>query len=136
MTLGAVAGPSLGDVTGRFAMSFGIPALAGPFMLAGFILLALLRPDPLVVAKAIEHAAVNEVEDRDVDDGGTYSKTSNKQWLIIGATVMFIAHLIMVAIMTMTPVHTEHYGHSLQAVGVVIGLHIAAMYLPSPHPLG
>lgn len=37
----------------------------------------------------------------------------------------------MIAIMTMTPVHMRGHGHELSAVGLVIGLHIAAMYLPS-----
>jgi MFS family permease len=38
----------------------------------------------------------------------------------------------MVAIMTMTPIHIQHYGHDLSATGVVISAHIAAMFLPSP----
>src|SRR5699024_7972502 len=38
----------------------------------------------------------------------------------------------MVAIMTMTPIHMEDHGNGLSAVGLVIGLHVAAMYLPSP----
>jgi MFS family permease len=33
-TFGAVAGPNLVDVMGRFAIKFGIPALSGPFILA------------------------------------------------------------------------------------------------------
>src|SRR5690625_2242196 len=37
----------------------------------------------------------------------------------------------MVAVMTMTPVHMQNHGTGLTAVGLVIGLHIAAMYLPS-----
>jgi MFS family permease len=37
----------------------------------------------------------------------------------------------MIAIMTMTPVHMGHHGHGLNAVGLVIGFHIGAMYLPS-----
>lgn len=37
----------------------------------------------------------------------------------------------MVAIMTMTPVHMKHHGHGLGEVGLVIGFHIGAMYLPS-----
>ena len=44
---------------------------------------------------------------------------------------MIITQIIMVAIMTMTPIHMSHHGHSLSSVGLVIGLHIAAMYLPS-----
>lgn len=37
----------------------------------------------------------------------------------------------MVAIMTMTPIHMKHHGHSLGDIGLVIGIHIGAMYLPS-----
>jgi MFS family permease len=64
-TLGAVVGPNLVDVTGEVAVRIGVPALAGPFLLAaaayalaGIAVLMLLRPDPLVVARAdAAHAA-------------------------------------------------------------------------------
>ncbi|MFP3822256.1 MFS transporter, partial [Bacillus sp. SIMBA_008] len=39
---------------------------------------------------------------------------------------------VMVALMTMTPVHMQHHGYGLAEVGIVIGFHIGAMYLPSP----
>jgi MFS family permease len=45
---------------------------------------------------------------------------------------MIITQVVMVAIMTMTPIHIEHYGHSLAITGVVIGAHVAGMFLPSP----
>ena len=45
---------------------------------------------------------------------------------------MIITQLIMVAIMTMTPIHIEHQGHGIGITGVVIGAHIAGMFLPSP----
>src|SRR5699024_7155207 len=51
--------------------------------------------------------------------------------VIVGALVLILSHVIMVAIMTMTPVHMQDHGTGLTAVGVVIGLHVAAMYLPS-----
>ena len=38
----------------------------------------------------------------------------------------------MVAIMTMTPVHMHDHGHGTAASGVVIAIHLGAMYLPSP----
>ncbi|MEU4160169.1 MFS transporter [Actinoplanes sp. NPDC026670] len=34
--------------------------------------------------------------------------------------------------MTMTPVHMQAHGHDLHATGLVIAVHIGAMYLPSP----
>lgn len=49
----------------------------------------------------------------------------------MGATVMVLTQIGMVAIMTMTPVHMRAHHHELGEVGLVIGLHIGAMYLPS-----
>ncbi|WP_442599846.1 MFS transporter [Neobacillus sp. D3-1R] len=134
-TLGAVAGPNLVQVMGKFATSMGIPALSGPFILAaaayfiaGIVLLVLLRPDPLVVAKAIA-SAKNQNQSNAIDRKETLEK--NKRGIIAAATVMVLTQIVMVAIMTMTPVHMGHYGHGLSAVGMIIGFHIGAMYLPS-----
>ncbi|GHA70873.1 hypothetical protein GCM10010330_24540 [Streptomyces tendae] len=52
--------------------------------------------------------------------------------MVLGALVMILTRLVMVAIMTMTPVHMHDHGHSTAASGLVIGIHIGAMYLPSP----
>jgi hypothetical protein len=45
---------------------------------------------------------------------------------------MVATQLAMVAVMTGTPIHMRDHGHGLGATGMVIGLHIAAMFLPSP----
>jgi MFS family permease len=58
-------------------------------------------------------------------------QTENKRGIIVGATIMVLTQIVMVAIMTMTPVHMRYHGHSLGAIGLVIGFHIGAMYLPS-----
>ncbi|MEE5179888.1 MFS transporter [Bacillus subtilis] len=134
-TFGAVAGSSLVNVMGDFALSIGVPSLAGPFilaaaayMLAGVVLFIMLRPDPLVIARTIE--AANE-EPGDKGHLAATEHTENKKGIIVGATVMVLTQIVMVAIMTMTPVHMRHHGHDLGAVGLVIGFHIGAMYLPS-----
>ncbi|MCY9067734.1 MFS transporter [Bacillus inaquosorum] len=134
-TFGAVAGPSLVNVMGNFALSIGVPSLAGPFILAaaayilaGVVLFIMLRPDPLVIARTIE--ATNQ-EPSDKGDLKTTEHTENKRGIIVGAAIMVLTQIVMVAIMTMTPVHMSHHGHGLGAVGLVIGFHIGAMYLPS-----
>ncbi|GAA0576557.1 MFS transporter [Paractinoplanes ferrugineus] len=126
-TFGAVAGPNLVAVTGRIAAHFGIPPLAGPFALAalaysiaGLLLFALLRPDPLLAARA-RPAPVAPAE------GGR----PRGPGLVAGAVTMILTQLVMVAVMTMTPVHMRAHGHGLGATGLVIAVHIAAMYLPS-----
>ncbi|WAP50794.1 hypothetical protein OL239_12370 [Arthrobacter sp. ATA002] len=59
-TLGAVAGPNLVTPMGGLAGALGIPALAGPFLLAGaaylaagVVLLVFLRPDPFLLARRL-----------------------------------------------------------------------------------
>ncbi|MGD8191506.1 MFS transporter [Brevibacillus ginsengisoli] len=134
-TFGAVAGPNLVSVMGQFATSIGVPALAGPFILAAaaFILAGLvfwifLRPDPYVIAKAIAEAEVDQGTHSDMPRS---TPTMNNRGIIVGAAVMVLTQIVMVAIMTMTPVHMRHHGHSLSEVGLVIGIHIGAMFLPS-----
>ena len=135
-TFGAFAGPNLVGVMGQFAKSIGVPALAGPFILAaaayiiaGLVLLVLLRPDPLAVANAI--ADDQKINDSNLLDENANIQASNKRGIILGATVMVITQIVMVAIMTMTPIHMRHHGHGLSDIGMVIGIHVAAMYLPS-----
>lgn len=134
-TVGAVAGPNVVGPVGDVAESLGIPALAGPFALAGLayalagaVLLVWLRPDPLVAARALAAAEAARVG---TEDGGTRSSTDGAA-LRLGGVVMVVTQLVMVAVMTMTPVHMRDHGHSLGATGFVIGAHIAAMFLPSP----
>ncbi|MCM3632825.1 MFS transporter [Paenibacillus camelliae] len=137
-TFGAVAGPNLVTLTGKFAASLGAPPLSGPFMLAaaayllaGLVLFLFLRPDPFLVAKAVADKQSSEAMASDASRSQAGEYVADKKGIIIGATVMLLTQIVMVAIMTMTPVHMQHHGHELGAVGVVIGIHIAAMYLPS-----
>ncbi|MFF2795769.1 MFS transporter [Lysinibacillus xylanilyticus] len=135
-TFGAVAGPNLVEIMGKVAVSIGVPSLAGPFILsatafilAGLVLFIMLRPDPLEIAKMIE-------ADRRENEYGNKTeslseKAINKRGLTVGATVMVLTQIVMVAIMTMTPVHMKHHGHGLSEVGIVIGFHVGSMYLPS-----
>lgn len=134
-TFGAVAGPNLVEVMGDIASSIGVPALAGPFilaaaayMMAGLVLFIFLRPDPFIVARAIER------KERTISSPLSEQQLqplSNKKGIMMGAGVMVLTQIIMVAIMTMTPVHMQHHGHDLSQVGLVIGIHVDAMYLPS-----
>lgn len=137
-TFGAVAGPNLVTPMGKFAVKFGLPALSGPFILAaaaylaaGFIFLIYLRPDPLLVAQAIDKAKDKEASSLVKDVAEVVKTTVDRTGIRVGALVLVLSHMIMVAIMTMTPIHMQQHGAELSAIGMVIGLHIAAMYLPS-----
>ena len=135
-TLGAVAGPNLAAPTGDPARALGVPHLAGPFLLAGaayamaaLVLLGWLRPDPLLLARSLEGGR-HEVADG--QPGTRSSPRAPRSDLLVGALIMSLTQLVMVAIMTMTPVHMHDHGHRTAATGLVIAVHLGAMYLPSP----
>ena len=139
-TAGAVAGPNLVAPMGEVARAFGIPPLAGPFALAAtaygaaaLFLAAFLRPDPLLAARAL---AVDAATSADATGGvqQVEDTTVDVDWKAVrlGGLAMVITQLAMVAVMTGTPLHMRDHGHGLGATGLVIGLHIAAMFLPSP----
>lgn len=134
-TLGAVAGPNLVTPMGRLVEPWGIPPLAGPFLLAaiaylaaGSVLLIWLRPDPFLVAKALveNHTAHDHPEHPAAHQGARIGRG-----VYVGAAIMIVTQITMLALMSMTPVHMTHHGFGMDAVGIVISVHIAAMYLPS-----
>lgn len=128
-TFGAVAGPNLVEPLGALARAVGLPPLAGPFLLAavaflaaGAVLFALLRPDPFLVAAQLDRA-------RPATAAAVAGPAG--PGVVVGATVMVLTQVAMIAIMTMTPVHMRAHGHGLGEIGLVIGIHVAAMFLPS-----
>lgn len=128
-TFGAVLGPNLAEATGNFAKLINLPPLSGPFILAaaayiiaGTILFIMLRPDPYLVSKYMRNNHKNDL---------ISPLNNNQKGIMIGAFVMILTQMIMIAIMTMTPIHMQHNGHSLSSIGMVIGIHIGSMYLPS-----
>lgn len=145
-TLGAVAGPNLVEPLGSFATGLGLPSLAGPFLLAaiaylaaGTAFLVLLRPDPFLLARRldaelaqleVERTAAEQVGSKQVSPT-TAARPRPGVGAYVGAAVMVVTQIAMVAVMTMTPVHMRAHHHGLGEVGLVIGIHIAAMYLPS-----
>jgi len=97
--------------------------------MAGLVLFAFLRPDPLVVANAVSAR-------QQTGSGGTSELHSsvpavNRRGIVVGAAVMILTQFVMIAIMTMTPIHMKNHGHGLSEVGLVISIHVGAMYLPS-----
>jgi MFS family permease len=130
-TFGAVTGPNLIEPTGAVARAVGLPTLAGPFLLsavayvvAAVTVTALLRPDPLLVARAAAPPAP-------LVTGSAWSLVLRGPALA-GLTAMVGAQLVMVAMMTMTPVHMLSHGHDLGVIGFVISAHLAGMFFFAP----
>lgn len=131
-TFGAVAGPNLVQPAGALARAVSLPELAGPFMLsvvayalAALAVTVLLRPDPLLTARTSEPPAPAE-------PAGSAWAVVLRGPALAGLIAMVGAQFVMVAMMTMTPVHMLANGRGLSVIGFVISAHIAGMYLLSP----
>jgi MFS family permease len=148
-TLGAVVGPSLAPVAGASLDSYGVPTLAGPFLLsallfamAAVLLVLLLRPDPAVIARAVVapsgggDASAPPGSARRVGMRAAFRVVASWAPARLGVVAMAVGHLVMVGVMAMTPVHIRNAGHdaahTLGVVGTVLSFHIAGMYAFSP----
>jgi MFS family permease len=123
-TVGAVAGPNLLAPSSHVAGTLGVPGLTGPYVVAGvtFAAAALvlwLGQEPPVTTPA--------------DAGRT--DLPRPRWTrqaLSGMAMLALANLVMVAVMTMAPVQLRQHGASLTGIGLVISMHIAGMFAPSP----
>lgn len=126
-TVGAVAGPVLLGPTAAAAAALGLPALTGPYLLAaaGFVAAAAAfatAPTPPPGRGRRRGATAG-----DPRVTGTVQRPA-----LVGVTVLALANLVMVAVMTMAPVHLVHLGGDLGMVGLVVAAHVLAMFGPSP----
>jgi MFS family permease len=125
-TVGAVAGPNLLAPAGGLAAALGLDALTGPYLVAAVAFAA---------AAATIAVGLRPGPPPPVDDPGRGTAARRGPMDARGATglaVLTVANLVMVGVMTMAPVHLHHSGRSLAAIGLVISLHIAGMFAPSP----
>ena len=136
-TFGAVIGPNLfgpGEVLGN---ALGMPSMTGPFLititaqaLATITFWFGLRPDPLLVAMQAEVKTNQPVAKRSF--GAAFATLKANPKASYAVAVISLSHMVMVSVMSMTPVHMEHHGAVLALVGFTISIHIAGMYAFSP----
>ncbi len=150
-TVGGVVGPSLLSPGGRFATATGLAELAGPYVVAlvAFVgVLAaealLLRPDPGTIAHrdpgtppdgatepvtpaplASDVPGASEARDAD-------RQTVARRQVRTAVTVLMAGQVVMVLLMTMTPVFIRNAGGSLTTVGLILSAHLVGMYLFAP----
>lgn len=144
-TIGAVLGPNLTGPAAGVAEVLGVPRLTGPFVLgavgtaaAALLALALLRPDPLLTARALaareesRAPVAAEGPHRGPSWGDVVAAVRARPVLLVAALGLAGAHATMVAVMVMTPLHMEHGGAELDVIGFVISVHVLGMFALSP----
>ena len=140
-TIGSVLGPNILGPGQALADALGLPPLAGAwvFSAAGFLVAALLihlllRPDPLVTARALaDHGAPTgpRVGQRGSVLHGLRAILASPV-ARLGTLAVTAGHVVMVAVMVMTPIHMSHGHAEVEVIGFVISIHILGMYGLSP----
>ena len=132
-------GSTLVSPAARLASQLDLPALTGPFLLssvafvsAAAIIGLALRPDPLLLARK-EQPHVPEP----TRPGREAVRLLLRGPARRGLAAVTTANLVMLGIMTIAPVHVAHTSDgaptsALPGVGLLLGLHLAGMYAPSP----
>ncbi|MEU9791435.1 MFS transporter [Streptomyces sparsogenes] len=155
-TVGSVIGPNLADPGAGVASVLHLPRLAGAFVLAtvcmalaSVLLWAWLRPDPLLLAR--QHQDADRQPESGTSSQAAHVEATKEAGQSQAGTVraglrhlrrapraafafvtMVVAHTVMGAIMTMTPVSMSEDGATLTVVGVTISGHLLGMYAFSP----
>lgn len=136
-TIGAVAGPNIAARAGESVSGLGLPPAAGSFvwacgvfLVAAVLITVLLRPDPLLTARALAPGDEHTPGSGALRAGRAAVAVSPQARLAL--VTVASAHTAMVAIMVMTPLDLDHHGAGIELIGLVISGHIAGMYAFSP----
>ncbi|MEV7971788.1 MFS transporter [Cellulomonas sp. NPDC089187] len=139
-TIGSVLGPNLGVPAQVLGRATGLTVYAGAFLiaavclaLAGTVAVIWLRPDPLhVLAEVTPTASQPHTGARHGRLRMMAAELRSNPTARFAVVAILTAQIVMVAVMTMTPVHLTHHGGSVTVVGLTISLHVAGMYALSP----
>ncbi|HET8969769.1 MAG TPA: MFS transporter, partial [Candidatus Nanopelagicales bacterium] len=137
-TVGAVIGPNLADPADWVATRLGLPDLTGGYLVAlvtfalgAVVVVLLLRPDPLLTARA-RHAAAGNAAVPHPALRHSLQVIASCRGAGLALAAIAVGQTAMVAVMVMTPIHMLHVDVSLRIIGLVISVHILGMYALSP----
>jgi MFS family permease len=133
-TVGAVIGPNLTAPAGAVAVSLGLPELAGAYGLtvlfiglAWVVAALLLRPEPYALA---DPSALPTLDEH--GEVPSLPAILARPSVATALVTLVAAQVVMVLIMTMTPLHLIDHGHGLGTVGLVLSAHTFGMFGLSP----
>jgi len=135
-SIGSILGPTVAlGATKPPAEWLGLEALSGPYLMAFlvFVLAAtvvelFLRPDPLLTATGGDgFTAPDRPTLRQ-----SFARIGSNRLAVIAVGAMAVGQGVMVAVMTVTPLHMDDGAHEKEIIGLVISLHIVGMYLFAP----
>jgi MFS family permease len=87
-----------------------------------------LKPDPLEVSGGLGEIPEPRLKMVSRATGIIFGNPA----ALLAVTAMVVGHMVMVGVMTTTPLHMDDNDHSVQIIGFVISFHVVGMYAFSP----
>jgi MFS family permease len=133
---GSIVGPNLMEPALRLGAWLGVAPAASAFLIsivgygAAAILIELfLRPDPLAVARQFHESASTGRAARPTRALGEILTDVRVQ---LALATLTISQFVMISTTSTSPVYLHDQGHTVQTIGVAVGLHLGGMYIASP----
>jgi MFS family permease len=138
-TLGAILGPNLMAPAERIGALVGISAVASAFLvsvagfgLAAVLIAALLRPDPLTIAReldALEHRAASASRPQ---RRRAPREIFREPRVVMALGALMTGQLVMIGTTSTAALYLHDHGHQARAIGLAVSLHLGGMYVGSP----
>jgi MFS family permease len=135
--LGAVLGPNLmapaawvGALVGLAPVPSTFLISVSSYVLAALLVEALLRPDPLEIARELARGATTATARRMALRGTAEILRDPRVAMSLGA--LMTSQLVMIGTTSTAPVYLHDSGHQAGLIGLAVSLHLGGMYVASP----
>jgi len=132
---GSILGPMLMNPAIRVGAALGMSSVASAFLisllgyaLAALLVQALLRPDPLAIARRLEPA----IPLRGGEPGRAAGVILREPRVIVAYGALMVSQLVMIGTTSTSPLYLHDHGHPVGTIGLAVSLHLGGMYVASP----
>ena len=132
---GSILGPMLMNPAIRVGATLGLSSVASAFLIsvtgyavAALLVQALLRPDPLAIARRLEPPTQHGTDARSRATGAILREPR----VLVAYGTLMVSQLVMIGTTSTSPLHLHDHGHAVGTIGLAVSLHLGGMYVTSP----
>jgi MFS family permease len=132
---GSIVGPMLMNPAIRVGATLGLSPVGSAFLisvagyaLAALLVQALLRPDPLAIARHLEPTMERRTDERRRATGAIMREPR----VLVAYGALMVSQLVMIGTTSTSPLYLHDHGHAVGTIGLAVSLHLGGMYVASP----
>ena len=133
---GSIFGPMLMDPALRIGTALGVPAVASAYLisvvgytLAALLVQALLRPDPLTIARRLESTTGAARAETRVRPTGAVLREPR---VIVAYGTLMVSQFVMLGTTSTATLYLHDHGHAVGTIGFAVSMHLGGMFITSP----